>query len=346
MTGWLRSRFALLSVLVVAFLLMVAISLANQSETWLRLLGTDISAILRRPLFTIGKILISPAFVFKSVLFVAAISLISRWVEKVLRTRVLAYTALDAGQQYTLARFCSSAVFIMGMIVGVDTAGVDLRSLALLGSALGLGIGLGLQPIVVNFVSGWVLLMERPVRLGDRIDVGGTNGEVMRIGGRSTWVCTNDNEIIIVPNSEFITGRVTNWTANDPKVRFALKVGVAYASDPQQVKTILLDIAAKHPDVLHDPPPEVIFSDLGDSSLDFLLRIWTAKELGNPQRLKSDLYFSIFGSFREHNIEMPFAQRDLHLRSVDQSFISTVSKAGLFREPVNNQNGTDPETRT
>jgi small-conductance mechanosensitive channel len=252
----------------------------------------------------------------------------------VLRTRVLARTALDAQQQYTLARLTSLTVFVMGLIVGIDTAGVDLRSLALLGSALGLGVGLGLQPIVANFVAGWILLMERPVKLGDRIDVGGTNGEVIRIGGRSTWVRTNDNEIIIVPNSDFITNRVTNWTANDPRIRFALKVGVSYASDPQQVKAILLDIAAAHPDVLHTPSPEVIFNDLGDSSLNFVLRIWTAKHLGNPQALKSDLYFSIFESFREHGVEMPFAQHDLHLRSVDNSVISAISKENLFSEPV------------
>jgi small-conductance mechanosensitive channel len=296
----------------------------------------DISAALVRPLFTIGTIAVSPSFIFKSLIFLAALTLASRWVENVLRRRVLAYTALDAQQRYTLARITSLAVFVLGLIVGVDTAGVDLRSLALLGSALGLGVGLGLQPIVTNFVAGWILLMERPVRLGDRIDVGGTNGEVVRIGGRSTWVCTNDNEIIIVPNSEFITNRVINWTANDPKVRFALKVGVSYASDPQKVKTILLDIAVAHPDVLHEPRPEVIFDDLGDNSLNFLLRIWTAKELGNPQALKSDLYFSIFESFRKHGIEMPFPQRDLHLRSVDTSVISAlpITKISLSADSI------------
>jgi small-conductance mechanosensitive channel len=187
-------------------------------------------------------------------------------------------------------------------------------------------VGLGLQPIVANFVSGLILLLERPVRLGDRIDVGGSNGAVIRIGGRSTWVCTNDNEVIIVPNSDFITNRVINWTANDPKVRFALKIGVSYASDPQRVKAILLEIAAGHPDVLHEPSPEVIFENLGDSSLNVLLRIWATKELGNPQALKSDLYFSIFDSFRSEGIEMPFPQRDLHLSSVDAAVFSAVSK--------------------
>jgi small-conductance mechanosensitive channel len=270
-------------------------------------------------LFTIGKIAVSPSFLLKSSLFLVALTLGSRWSERALRTRVLSHTALDPEHSYSLARLFSIAVFVLGLVIGVDTAGVDLRSLALLGSALGIGVGLGLQPIITNFVAGLVLLMERPLKLGDRIDVAGTNGEVMRIGGRSTWVRTNDNEVIIVPNSELISNQLTNWTANDPKVRFAVKVGVSYGSDPQKVKQILLELAADHPDVLHDPAPEVIFSELGESSLNFLLRIWTAKELGNPQRLKSDLYFSIFKSFREHNVEMPFPQRDLHLRTVDAS---------------------------
>ncbi|QNI34250.1 mechanosensitive ion channel [Alloacidobacterium dinghuense] len=155
-------------------------------------------------------------------------------------------------------------------------------------------------------------------------------------GGRSTWVCTNDNEIIIVPNTNFITNSVTNWTANDAKVRFAIKVGVSYSSDPQEVKALLPDLAAQHPDVLRDPPPEVIFSDLGDSSLIFLLRIWTAKELGNPQALKSDLYFSIFDAFREHGIEMPFSQLDLHLRTVDASIINTLPNKSILRNGQHN----------
>jgi small-conductance mechanosensitive channel len=317
----LRSKPALLCMLGLTVVIGIAISIQYQPEMWFRVLGTDILAILVQPLFTVGKIAVTPSFLVKALVFISLLTLFSRWLEKGLRTSVLAHTALDAQHRYTVARFLSLAVFVLGLIVGMDTAGVDLRSLALLGSALGLGVGLGLQPIVSNFVAGIVLLMERPIKLGDRIEVGGTNGEVVRIGSRSTWVCTNDNEIIIVPNSDFITNRLINWTANDPKVRFSLKVSVSYTSEPEVVKQILLELAARQPDVLHDPAPEVIFSEFGDSSLIFVLRIWTAQELGNPQRLKSDLYFSIFKSFRERGIEMPFPQRDLHLRSVDASVI-------------------------
>jgi small-conductance mechanosensitive channel len=327
MRSWLRDRPGLLCAFGLIAISAMAVLVRYQSGLWLELLGTDMSELFVRPLFTIGKMAVSPSFLLKASLFLIALTLASRWSETALRSRVLSHTALDPEHSYTVARLFSIGVFALGLVIGVDTAGVDLRSLALLGSALGLGVGLGLQPIVANFVAGLVLLMERPVKLGDRIDIGGTNGEVTRIGGRSTWVRTNDNEVIIVPNSELISNQLTNWTANDPKVRFAVKVGVSYGSDPQEVKRILLEVAASHADVLPDPSPEVIFSELGDSSLDFLLRIWTAKELGNPQRLKSDLYFAIFKSFREHGVEMPFPQRDLHLRTMDPSILGGMPDA-------------------
>lgn len=285
----------------VVLVILLATLRIQYSERWLGLLSTDLTYFLQRPLITLGRIAVSPSFLIKSFVYLIALTLVSSATERTLETRILTHTALDEQHRYTIARF--------------------LSSLALLGSALGLGIGLGLQPIVVNFVSGLILLMERPIKLGDRIDVAGTNGQIVRIGGRSSWVCTNDNEVIIVPNSDFITNRVTNWTANDPKIRFALKAGVGYNSDPAMVRDILLKIAAEHPHVLADPVPEVIFQELGDNSLIFVLRIWSASELGNPQKLKSDLYFSIFAAFRAHNIEMPFPQRDLHLKTVEPSIL-------------------------
>jgi small-conductance mechanosensitive channel len=317
----LRSWLLLFWGLAVSIVLSIGFR-AHYSERWLVLLGTDLTDFLERPLFTLGRIAVSPSFLIKSFVYLLLLTFASRATERTLRTRILKHTALDEQHRYTIARFLALAVFVLGLMIGIDTAGVDLRSLALLGSALGLGIGLGLQPIVVNFVAGMILLMERPIRLGDRIDVAGTNGEVVRIGGRSSWIRTNDNEVIIVPNSDFISNRVTNWTANDPKVRFALTVGVGYNSDPAIVREILLRIAAQHSHVLVDPAPEVIFQQFGDNALIFVLRIWSASELGNPQRLKSELYFSIFEAFREQKIEMPFPQRDLHLRTVDSSILN------------------------
>jgi len=149
------------------------------------------------------------------------------------------------------------------------------------------------------------------------VEVGDTNGDVVRIAARSTWVRTNDNVVIIIPNSEFINSHVTNWTANDRQVRFPIPLGVSYGSDPEQVRAVLEEVARAHPDVLTDPPPEVIFTGFGDSSLDFELRVWTITRVQWPRILRSEIYFMIFKAFKEHGIEIPFPQRDLHLRSVD-----------------------------
>jgi small-conductance mechanosensitive channel len=160
-----------------------------------------------------------------------------------------------------------------------------------------------------------VLLLEGPVRVGDRVEIAQLNGDVIKIGARSTWVRTNDNIIVIMPNSEFIVKPVVNWTATDRQVRFSLSVGVSYGSDPEQVREILLGVAAQNPDVLAEPLPDVIFTEFGDSSLNFDLRYWTITKVQAPKILKSDLYFAVFRAFKESGIEVPFPQRDLHLRS-------------------------------
>ncbi len=233
-----------------------------------------------------------------------------------LQKRVLTNVPLAVGQQYAVARVISYLVFVLGLIVGLQSLGLNLSSLIVVGGALGIGVGLGLQAIVSNFVAGLILLLEQPIKLGDRIEVGDTYGDVVRLRGRSTWIRTNDNVVIIVANSEFIDQRVTSWTANDRQVRISLSVGVSYDSDPKVVREVLLTVASGHPDVLADPNPEVIFLGLGDSSLNFELRVWTIQQVQTPARLQSDLYSAIFEAFRKENIEMPFPQRDLHIRSI------------------------------
>jgi small-conductance mechanosensitive channel len=176
-----------------------------------------------------------------------------------------------------------------------------------------------LQNVVSNFVAGLILLVEQPIRIGDRIETKDTLGDVVRIAARSTWIRTNDNVVIIVPNNDFINNAVTNWTANDPNVRLSLAVGVGYQSNPEQVRNLLRQTAAAHPDVLVDPAPDVIFTDYGDNSLNFMLRVWTSAQAHTPMILKSDLYFAIFKVFAEEGIELPFPQRDLHIRSSEIS---------------------------
>jgi small-conductance mechanosensitive channel len=216
-----------------------------------------------------------------------------------------------------VGRVASYVVFALGLVIGLESLGLNLNSLVLVGGALGLGVGLGLQTVVANFVAGLILLFEQPIRIGDRIEVGDTYGDVVEIRGRSTWVRTNDNILIVVPNSHFITNKLINVTLNDPEVRMAIPVGVGYKSDPPTVREILLRVARENPNVLEDPPPMVVFDSFGDNSLNFILRVWTVTMVKHPPVLKSDLYFAIFEAFTKEGIEMPFPQRDLHLRSVD-----------------------------
>ena len=276
---------------------------------------SEIFEIFRTPLFQLGQTWISPATIVEFVIVGSMVVLFSRLVRRLLRTRVLAHTKLEIGLQYAIARIVSYVVLVLGFAVSLETIGVDLKSLAFIAGALGVGIGFGLQNIVSNFVSGLIILGERPIQIGDRVDLGNdTVGKVMHIGARATHVLTNDNITIIVPNSEFITGRVTNWSIGDPKVRFRVPVGVGYGSDPRLVEKLLLAVAAANPHVLIDPPPSVRFVEFGDSSLNFELRVWSIDMVTRPGALRSELNFAIWDTFKEHGIEIPFPQRDLHVK--------------------------------
>ncbi|MEZ5399120.1 MAG: mechanosensitive ion channel [Bryobacteraceae bacterium] len=266
-------------------------------------------------LFHIGELSVTLSFVVKAVLFLAALGFFARRAGSYLRRWVLDRSSLGEGQKYAIERTIRYGAFAFGLLVGLNTAGVNLSSLAVLGGALGIGLGFGLQAITNNFVAGLILLFERPIKMGDRVEIDGLNGIVVRIGGRSTWVRTNDNIVIVIPNSDFITNRVINWTANDSKVRFRLPVGVSYGSDPAHVREILVAVAVANKDVLATPPPDLMFVGFGDSSLDFELRVWTENRVQTYPVLKSDLYFAIFEAFRKAGIEIPFPQRDVHIRT-------------------------------
>lgn len=268
------------------------------------------------PYFSIGDLAITPGLLLTVFLFLVSLAILTRLVRRFFRFQILTRTALDHSQQFAIEKAIGYFIFGIGLLIGLQATGLNLTSLAFLGGAFGIVIGFGLQNISSNFVSGLILLVERPIKVGDRIEVGTLNGDVTRIGTRSTWIRTNDNVIIIVPNSDFISNRVTNWTANDRQVRFSMPIGVSYGSDVLQVRDILQSVSLAHRDILHDPAPETLFKAFGESSLDFEVRFWTRTQVQTPTRLMSDLYFEIFRRFKEEGIEIPFPQRDLHVRSV------------------------------
>lgn len=288
----------------------------EQVERIFGVFGERAVRLWTEPLFAVGRLEVSPMFLLKAALFLVVLVFLARAARKILQKRILAHTSLDPGLQYALDAGIGYLVFVLGMIIGLQSVGINLSSLAFLTGIIGVGVGFGMQNIVSNFVSGLILLVERPVKVGDRVEVGNLAGDIVRIAARSTWVRTNDNVVIIVPNSEFISSRVTNWTANDRRVRISIPLGTSYASDPAVVRQILLRVAAAQPDILDDPAPDVIFQGFGDSSLNFELRVWTEDSLRTPQVLKSNLYYAIFAAFTENDIEIPFPQRDIHVRSI------------------------------
>ena len=231
---------------------------------------------------------------------------------------LLAKSKIDLGVRVAVGTIVRYVILFVGLIIVLQTVGIDLSTITILAGALGIGIGFGLQNVTNNLVSGIIILFERPVKVGDRIEVGNVSGDVIRISMRSTTIITNDNISIIVPNSEFISSRVINWSHIDRNVRLNFPVGVSYREDPQTIKKILLEVAAENEGVLKEPKPDVLFSDFGESYLEFNLRIWTREYINRPGVLKSQLYYAIFKKFKEHNIEIPYPHRDILIRNLDE----------------------------
>lgn len=230
--------------------------------------------------------------------------------------RLLARTKLDASGRHAVGALFHYTVVFLGLLVILQSSGIDLTAFSVAAGGLGLGIGFGLQNIANNLVSGLIVLLERPVKIGDRIEVAGTEGQVVEIRARSTTVLTNDNIAIIIPNSRFITEEVVNWSYADAKVRFRIPVSVGYDSDVRLVERLLLEAARAHPDVLDDPEPAVRFLEFGDSGLLFELRAWTTTLVQRKGKLVSDLNFAILEAFRAHGVTIPYPQRDVHLKSM------------------------------
>src|SRR5438046_7068924 len=235
--------------------------------------------------------------------------------KRFLFNRFLANSGLDRSLQYAISQIISNIVLVVGVFIVLDNAGIHLGTLTVFAGAVGVGVGFGLQNIVSNFISGLVILAERPITIGDRIEVLGVAGQVQHIRARSTVIVTNDNITMIVPNSKFIDSPVTNWTYGDPRVRFRLPVGVAYGSDVNKVREALLAAASENANTLKDPAPSVFLEKFGENSIDFELIVWSSEMSYRPRRYRSDLNFAMEQKMREAGIEIAFPQRDLHIRS-------------------------------
>ena len=264
-----------------------------------------------RPLPGISLTLVQ---IFLLVALLLGVFWISARTKSFLFNRFLVNSGLDRSLQYAISQIISNIVLVVGVFIVLDNAGIHLGTLTVFAGAVGVGIGFGLQNIASNFISGLVILAERPITIGDRVEVAGITGQVQQIRARSTVILTNDNITMIVPNTKFIDSPVTNWTYGDPRVRFRIPVGVAYGSDLEKVRNALVEVARENSHVLPQPEPTVFLETFGESSINLELVVWSKEMSYRPRRFRSDLNFAIVQKLREAGIEIPYPQRDLHFR--------------------------------
>src|SRR5438876_1302847 len=253
--------------------------------------------------------------IFLLVALLVAVFWFSSGTKRFLFNRLLAQSGLDRSLQYAIAQVVSNIVLVVGIVIVLENTGIHLAALAVFAGAVGVGVGFGLQNIASNFISGLVILAERPITIGDRVEVAGITGQVEHIRARSTVIRTNDNIMMIVPNTKFIDSPVTNWTYGDRRVRFRIPVGVAYGSDVNKVREALIAAAREHPATLKDPAPDAFLEKFGHSTIDFQLVVWSEEMSRRPSRFKSDLNYLICKHLGAAGIEIPNPQRDLHIRS-------------------------------
>jgi small-conductance mechanosensitive channel len=252
---------------------------------------------------------------FLLVALLIAVFWISSRTKRFLFNRLLAQSGLDRSLQYAIAQVVSNIVLVVGIFFVLENTGIHLAALTVFAGAVGVGLGFGLQNIASNFISGLVILAERPITIGDRVEVAGIAGQVEHIRARSTVIRTNDNIMMIVPNTKFIDSPVTNWTYGDRRVRFRIPVSVAYGSDIAKVRDTLLAVAGENLHTLKEPAPSAFLENFGENAIEFKLVVWSSEMSARPSRYRSDINFAIVEKFREAGIEMPFPQRDLHIRS-------------------------------
>jgi potassium efflux system protein len=269
--------------------------------------------------FTFGRITVSVSSLFVGVVVVAVTLLAARWSSGLIERRMANRRHIDPGLSYTIRRLVRYLIITGGLLVALNQAfDLDLTSIAVIFTALSVGIGFGLQYIASDIASGFILLFERPIRIGDRITIGEDEGDVQSINLRTTIVTTNDRIAIIVPNSKLVSQRVVNWSYGDPRARIAIPIGVADDSDIQLVTDTLIEAAQDVANVLSDPQPNVQFLKFGDYSLDFRLLVWTNQPRRHVQ-IRSDINYRIAELFRERSIRIPYPTQEFLLKGVPRA---------------------------
>jgi len=322
-----RRLLQLLRVAAVVTWVLVSLSASSLLRPLVSLLSTLLGASIQ-----VGTIAIAVGDIVALGVVVWLSFVVSRFVRFILDEDILPRMPLPRGAAAAVSKTAHYVILLVGFFLAINAAGIDLSRFVILAGALGVGVGFGLQNVVNNFVSGLILLFERPIQVGDLVQVGDLTGEVRHIGIRATIVRTREGSEVIVPNANLVSNEVINWTLSDPRRRINVPVGVAYGTDPERVMDLLLRAAREHSDILEHPAPTTLFLGFGESSLDFSLRAWTAQSDTYTQ-VRSALTLAVNAALIEAGIEVPFPQRDLHVRSAD-------SGAGeLVAEPRSQEKG-------
>ncbi len=266
--------------------------------------------------FTFGRISVSISSVLVGALVFMVTLVVARYLSTFIERRLSLRSHIDSGLRYTISRLIRYVVITIGTLVAVKQAfAIDLTSIAVIFTALSVGIGFGLQYLAADIASGFILLFERPIRVGDRITIGDDEGDVQSINLRTTVVTTNDRIAIIVPNSKLVSQRVINWSYGDPRARIAIQIGVADDSDIDLVTKTLIEASDGVEQVLSDPPPRVQFMKFGDYSLNFRLLVWTSQPRRHVQ-IRSDINYRIFQLFKERSIRIPYPTQEFRLKGL------------------------------
>lgn len=275
--------------------------------------------------FTFGRITVSVSGVIVGLIVIAVTILVARSASTLIERRMANRRHIDPGLRYTIARLAKYFLITIGLLLALKQAfALDLTSIAVLFTALSVGIGFGLQYIAADIASGFILLFERPIRVGDRVTIGEDEGDVQSINLRTTVVLTNDRIAIIVPNSKLVSQRVVNWSYGDPRARIAITVGVAYDSDIELVTDTLLKGAQGVPNVLSEPAPRVQFLKFGDYTLDFRLLVWTNQPRRHVQ-LRSDINYRIAQLFRDRSIKIPYPTQEFLLKGPEPNLAADLT---------------------
>jgi len=273
---------------------------------------------------TVGtfSISFSDVLLFSGILYVTY--MLASFVKTIIEGEILRKMRLPRGIPAAISMIIRISLVTFGILFALSATGINLSSLGMIAGALGVGIGFGLQNIVQNFISGLILIFERPIQVGDTVEVDSLLGQVKDIGVRASNVITYDGAEVVVPNSNLISNNLINWTLSDSRKRVEIKVGTAYGTDPNIVLELIKKVAMDHPDVVRDPEPRALFEGFGDSSLDFRLLFWVNFEKGLGA--KSDVAVGIYNIFAENNIEIPFPQVDLHVKDVAKNDVEETPK--------------------